>query len=133
MRSGTKAKYRRAWCRDCEKTDSLRYYHEHRSKMRAQHRDYELRLRYGISHDDYLDMEQRQNGVCAICKQPPTQGRYLHVDHDHSTGRVRGLLCPECNAGLGRFGDDIDLLLAAIAYLKIGLDLRTSAEFGLPH
>jgi len=64
-----------------------------------------------------------QNGVCAICsggETVKTRGtlRRLAVDHDHETGKVRGLLCNRCNNGLGNFRDDPDLLREAIAYLQ---------------
>jgi hypothetical protein len=54
-----------------------------------------------------------KGGLCAICREAPA----AHVDHDHETGRVRGLLCFNCNGALGRFRDRRDLMLAAIAYL----------------
>lgn len=65
-------------------------------------------------------MEVEQGGACKICGEPCTSGRSLAVDHCHKTGRVRGLLCGQCNNGLGRFRDRPDLLLAAIAYLEEG-------------
>lgn len=61
----------------------------------------------------------RQGGVCAICGGPP-DGRWkrFHVDHCHKTGRVRGLLCRKCNNGLGNFGDSVETMRKAIAYLR---------------
>jgi hypothetical protein len=58
-------------------------------------------------------MLAEQGGFCAICKEAPAE----HVDHDHETERVRGLLCFNCNGALGQFRDRRDLMLAAIAYL----------------
>ncbi len=68
-------------------------------------------------------MEAAQGGVCAICGLPETRvvkGKLnrLAVDHDHTTGRVRGLLCFRCNTCLGRFEDNVELLRAAEAYLE---------------
>jgi hypothetical protein len=75
------------------------------------------RLRqYGFTVEEYEDLLASQQGVCAICGGPPG-ARSLHVDHDHQTGENRGLLCHNCNIGLGNFRDDPDLLLAAAAYL----------------
>lgn len=86
-------------------------------------RDYDLKLRYGITLSQYAKMYDDQGGVCAICKQPEKdvdgKGRVkaLAVDHDHVTGKVRALLCHSCNTGLGKFRDDTSLLALAIAYL----------------
>lgn len=58
-----------------------------------------LRSRYGITTEQYDEMLAEQAGVCAICGNPPKKRR-LYVDHDHDTGRVRGLLCAHCNSSL---------------------------------
>jgi hypothetical protein len=62
-------------------------------------RDWHLAKRYGISSVEYDAMLEEQCGVCAICGKPPKKNR-LHVDHDHDTGRIRGLLCVACNSKL---------------------------------
>lgn len=69
---------------------------------------------------DYDKMYDDQNGCCAICGKSPEGQRYkkLYVDHDHRTNKVRGLLCMECNFGLGKFGDSIEVLEAALAYVR---------------
>jgi len=63
-------------------------------------------------------MECAQGGVCAICGGINDNDDALSVDHDHETGRIRGLLCSKCNKGLGSFNDDPELLRKAIAYLE---------------
>ena len=85
------------------------------------------RTRYGITYDDYLGMHAAQGGLCVICLQPErvlgNQGKVknLSVDHDHETGRVRGLLCNNCNRSLGLLQDDPLLLARAFLYLTDGL------------
>lgn len=80
-------------------------------------RDRTLARRFGLRIGEYDERLEAQGGVCAICKDGPRDKRRLHVDHCHSTGAVRGLLCNTCNAGLGSFRDDPALMRAAIAYL----------------
>lgn len=67
----------------------------------------------------YEALVRMQGNKCAICEKPPTQGKRLNIDHDHSTGKIRALLCMECNMGLGRFHDDINVLGKAIVYLTV--------------
>jgi hypothetical protein len=83
--------------------------------------------KYGLTREAYLHMLERQKGVCAICGCPPSKHSkktnkektyYLDVDHDHTTEEVRGLLCGNCNRGLGSFKDSINNLLAAVDYLS---------------
>jgi len=86
-----------------------------RNKTYAENRISRIRL-YGIDVEDYERMLFEQDGVCAICKEP-SSGRALDIDHDHKTGKVRGLLCSNHNRALGLFSDDIILLLRATEYL----------------
>lgn len=83
----------------------------------------ELSRKYGIDLDEYRAKLLAQNGVCAICSLPETKAVNgsvisLSVDHDHSTGVPRGLLCNNCNRALGLFGDNPQTLTAAVAYLS---------------
>jgi hypothetical protein len=87
-----------------------------RSKKRRQRR--ELLKKFGINADQYEAMLKEQNEVCAICQQKEPCNRVLAVDHCHSTNRVRGLLCTNCNMALGKFQDNIDYLKRAIEYME---------------
>jgi len=85
--------------------------------------DQDLRKNYGVTLEWYREQLSKQGDVCAICRQPETtviRGKMIamSVDHDHNTGRARGLLCTACNRGLGLFRDSDDLLQAAIQYLR---------------
>lgn len=71
---------------------------------------------YKIRLEEYNIILLSQNGVCKICKQ--TSSQTLAVDHDHNTGKIRGLLCKSCNTGLGLFEDSIERLKNAIEYLS---------------
>jgi hypothetical protein len=75
---------------------------------------------YGLTVEQYDAMLTKQNGVCAICgkSERSSSKGVLSIDHDHSNGKVRGLLCDTCNRGLGHFYDNIFLLYNAIEYLK---------------
>ena len=81
-----------------------------RARRKPAAREDHLQRTFGISQADYELMLKTQRGGCAICARPPHQGSSLHVDHDHETGRVRGLLCFRCNGGLGQFAEDGDRL-----------------------
>lgn len=67
---------------------------------------------YGLSTEGYDKMFEEQGGICAICSLPPTEDKRLAVDHSHSTGKVRGLLCSSCNSALDSLGDNIWSVLA---------------------
>lgn len=76
-----------------------------------------LKTRYGITLEQYNGMIEKQHNLCAICNKNNKKQR-LSVDHDHQTGKVRGLLCNHCNNILGLWNDDIKILQSAINYLN---------------
>jgi len=77
-----------------------RHYRKHHDKIRDAAFEQRLIARYGITQAEYDELLARQDGLCAICRRPPGAKR-LHVDHEHGTGVVRGLLCVSCNMKLG--------------------------------
>lgn len=79
-----------------------------------QRRAWRMRSKYGLTPAEVLAMRARQGGACGICKQVVD----LVIDHDHSTGRVRALLCRTCNLALGYLRDDPSLADAAAQYLR---------------
>lgn len=114
-----------AYCRGCNLANLNKIYptlnvEERRKKSRSTM----LRSKYGITLDEYEKMFLEQGGVCAICLKPETSHSNkkgpvdsLRVDHCHTTGRVRGLLCSECNFGISKFDDKLGLLISAVSYL----------------
>jgi hypothetical protein len=74
--------------------------------------------RFGMDPSEYERMRAAQKDCCAICASGTTSGDRLHIDHDHATGAIRGLLCESCNLGLGKFKDSAETLERAAAYLR---------------
>ena len=83
------------------------------------YRQWHLQKQFGLSLDDYALLLSQQGGRCATCRAVPADGTSLHVDHDHETGRVRGLLCMRCNNALGLMRESADVLNGAIEYLYL--------------
>lgn len=118
-------KYReqqRAWrAKNRERLNAQRReYHRGRShSLRGARWVARLKSEYGLTPQQYAEMLARQGDRCAICRAEKAGGGFgsWHVDHDHNTGEVRGLLCNRCNMGLGLFRDDAATLEAAIQYL----------------
>lgn len=90
------------------------YYYDDPQAQRARHL---LRRNYGITVDEYDAILAQQNGVCAICGNRCKSGRALAVDHDHITGKLRGLLCMNCNRAIGWLNGDPDLIVRAAEYV----------------
>jgi hypothetical protein len=90
---------------------------------RSKKLEYERIHHYGITSDQYDGMITDQDGKCAVCGGPPKIHNKLFVDHCHETDLVRGLLCSDCNSGLGYFKDDAAKLAAAIHYLNHNLGI----------
>lgn len=105
--------------------------HDRKARRRQYLRS--LKTEYGLPKTDFLRMYREQKGRCKICvtriRTAKTAGDLatLHVDHDHRTGKVRGLLCPKCNHGLGKFQDSPALLAKALRYVceARGQDIAT--------
>lgn len=86
-----------------------------KEKRKVESRERMLWRRYGLVEADYQRLLQGQGNKCAICSTVMT---LPHVDHDHATNKLRGLLCCNCNIGLGNFRDSIPRLLWAVDYLR---------------
>jgi hypothetical protein len=98
------------YCRTCHNAIGRK----NREALHGSTRNYHLKARYGISADEADTMIAAQGGKCAACQERPAE----HVDHDHGTGAVRGILCFTCNAALGNTGDDPGRLVALVQYLQ---------------
>lgn len=82
--------------------------------------NYNLIYHTGLTREEFDKLHEAQEGKCAICQKVPTENdKRLHVDHNHQTLIVRGLLCHKCNTALGLFDDDIERMLKAVQYLKV--------------
>lgn len=107
-------------CKCCVKAKETHKRRHLKDYTRAQN----LMTRFRLSIDDYNKMFLKQKGVCQICKKAETskdkngKDKWLSVDHSHSTGDVRGLLCSKCNTGIGLLGDSKKILKSALKYLK---------------
>lgn len=102
-----------------EKVAEVRRAHRDRAKENPKaysEADYYMRQKFGMTLDDYHRLLEEQGGGCAVCGKPPGKKR-LHIDHDHQTLAVRGLLCQHCNVALGFVRDDVDILAGLMAYL----------------
>jgi len=94
---------------------------EEKARQWHSSRHYYLKYKYGITEDQYNEMLESQGNKCAICKSKETKDKKRHrfmVDHCHSTGVVRGLLCSSCNKAIGLLHDSPDILQSAICYLQ---------------
>jgi hypothetical protein len=101
---------RGGYCKPCHNRISRANREKHHGSTRSFH----LKRRYGVDAVEVEWMILRQGGVCAICRKRPAK----HVDHDHVTGFVRGILCFNCNRGLGKLREDPALMRAAVDYLE---------------
>jgi len=118
------------YCRPCAITKSREWREANPDRVKALQQarkprtteerwEHMLWVNYRIKPEDYWLLHKQQGGVCAICDRPNlTKRGMLHVDHDHKSGRIRGLLCNGCNLALGHVQDRTDLLRRAIEYLE---------------
>jgi hypothetical protein len=101
--------------------DERRAYWKKYNIDHSEEKKHKMRIRrYNLPKDEYDALMKKQGGTCAICKAPEWNGRGPHVDHSHVTGKVRGILCHNCNNALGMIKDDPKIAKAIISYLKSG-------------
>jgi hypothetical protein len=105
------------WCGVCKRVKPMANFTGRASQCKTCRRDKNRQLLYGLSKDDYRDRLSRQGGRCAICRRTCRSREVLSVDHSHVDGRVRGLLCDQCNKGIGLLGDTAESVGRALAYL----------------
>ena len=129
-RKSTKYTTYRRWCRKCHgaramikrraifpndgRTTALTRLHGFKEWRKI----YATLYRYGITYESYMSMVEGQGNLCAVCKKRCVTGRRLCLDHDHVSGRPRGLVCTQCNSGIGFFRDNPELLRRAAEYLE---------------
>jgi hypothetical protein len=100
---------RGVYCKPCHNARGR----ETRRRLYGGSRHYHLKRRYGIGAADFDALLTEQGMLCPICLKRPAE----HVDHDHKTKKVRGILCEQCNGGLGQFKDNVQTIRNAIEYL----------------
>ena len=111
----------RSECKGCHNGRTMKNYFKDKSiHIKASHR-YKLKL-YGVDESWYNSTLEKQGGCCAVCgvKNPELSRKganYFSIDHCHETGKVRGLLCSKCNAGIGMLGDNLEGVTNAYKYL----------------
>lgn len=106
---------RRYWA---ERGDEMREYHRQWRNANIEKLKWQRREReYGLTQEQAEALVTAQGGGCGVCREPLSDLLAAHVDHCHETGRVRGILCPPCNKGLGHFGDDPERLRRAADYI----------------
>lgn len=104
-------------CKSCCHLKARKWAKDNPEKVKNSRRKTKLKQKYGIDVEQYDRMYDEQNGVCYICEQPHVR-RSLNVDHCHSTGKIRKLLCDKCNMVLGLVNDSEKLLLRMKDYLN---------------
>jgi F420-0:gamma-glutamyl ligase-like protein len=107
------------FCKKCSSAKSKKWAIDNPNVWERQKRKSHLKKKYGITIDDYDKMVIQQNNSCAICEGVliDSRGFRPHVDHCHETGKVRGVLCGDCNKALGMFKDSIERIQKAYNYL----------------
>ena len=109
-------KYLHSRCKECDHARVRVYHKDNKAKVTKRQLISHRRRLYGLNEEEYNNMILSQNNLCAICNKP--SDKTLHIDHDHATGMVRGLLCHNCNTGIGMLQEDLIILNRAIEYLS---------------
>jgi hypothetical protein len=114
-----------SWCKECCKEKSSESYRRRHESGEERERGWRRKGIIGVTWNDFVEMYAEQDGRCAICKNPvrlkgvgKEKTDIAHLDHNHKTGAARGLLCQNCNTGIGFLQDDLSVLIAAVEYLR---------------
>lgn len=114
-----------SWCKECDNKRSKEYRINNPEKRKRLYRKHNLKSKYGLTIEDIEIMLKNQNYKCAICGKEiflhgasMDNNKIARVDHNHETGKVRGLLCNDCNRGIGLLKDNPLFLANAIKYLE---------------
>ena len=106
--------------REKRESFTLEYYLNKDKEKKDKQRAYYIGRKYNLSEQEHKDILLQQNNSCAICgKDQSLFKRKFAIDHNHETGKVRGLLCTGCNCGIGYLKESKDILQKAIEYLSI--------------
>lgn len=116
-------RYRSNTCKKCVTVKATAYRAKNSAAYQAYARKNQLKQKFRLTVEEYEALLKEQKGRCAICRKKPYDKRngkiiHLSVDHDHATGKVRGLLCKRCNAAIGMLLDDPKLVVRALEYLQ---------------
>lgn len=106
--------------REASRLGQQRYREQYPERSSASLWASSLRRNYGIGPDEFDALLSKQNGRCAICGTDDPGTRKFNVDHDHETGKIRGILCQRCNLAIGHFKDNLDIMENAMRYVRSG-------------
>ena len=106
-----------AYCRKCSTQYKVEWKAKNPDKAKLINKKTTLKNRYGISLEKFEEMLSLQNNACAICSKTISEPGDSYVDHCHNTGKIRKILCINCNSGLGQFKDSPEILKKAYEYL----------------
>jgi len=132
-RGGKLSHLYKSQCKLCMQTKRQQWANENRDHLNDWRRNNwvtknrRLRRR-GATQQMYDVMYEAQRGCCALCNEPEEKFAWLCIDHDHDTGKIRGLLCPNCNRGIGLLRDNADLLRKAATYIDANKTERVGVE-----
>lgn len=113
-----RAKYRKEYRLELNEYDKARSHRYGSPAYMLQAFKSRIKRKYNIAYEYFLNLLTTQNNLCFLCKKPPKEGKSLHIDHNHSTMKVRGLLCATCNWFLGKIDKDPTMLERLNEYVK---------------
>lgn len=117
LTNGETKEVRRTYCNPCRVKYQRVWEKKNPDKIKVHRRKVKLKARYGISQEEYITQLDEQKNLCAIC-YVYLDNVITHIDHNHITGNLRGILCPKCNKGIGLFADKPEVLRNAAKYLE---------------